>query len=314
MNLFSHLPECHVCRMPVAWKDGFIDADTGQICHSGKCRLKHYRKKQAKYMKTPIIYYGGKTRMLHHILPLIPDHFLYCEPFFGGGAVFFAKKPAKLETINDKLGYVVNFYKVLKTDYASLKTMVDATLYSREDFNTANSVFKNKDQHSNCELAWAFWFLSNFSYTNKISGGLRYSNDYNTIPAKILSKKKESFTKLLQERIENTLIENKDALEIIESRNNENCFMYIDPPYPMAHQGQYTGYTYNDLKELIVQLKSFKGKFLFSNYADDLLLDTARQNQWNYKTFDFHNNGVRHDNRKKTECLIWNYNNQEKLF
>lgn len=45
-NLFSRFPECHVCRLPVTWKDGFIDQDTGQISHHGKCRLEHYRQKQ----------------------------------------------------------------------------------------------------------------------------------------------------------------------------------------------------------------------------------------------------------------------------
>ena len=38
-------------------------------------------------MKTPISYYGGKQSLLKHILPLIPKHKIYVEPFFGGGAV-----------------------------------------------------------------------------------------------------------------------------------------------------------------------------------------------------------------------------------
>jgi DNA adenine methylase len=43
-------------------------------------------------MKTPITYYGGKQNLISTILPLIlKDKNLYCEPFFGGGAVFFAK-------------------------------------------------------------------------------------------------------------------------------------------------------------------------------------------------------------------------------
>lgn len=42
-------------------------------------------------MKSPIIYYGGKTSMIPHILPLIPEHEVYTETFFGGGAIFWAK-------------------------------------------------------------------------------------------------------------------------------------------------------------------------------------------------------------------------------
>ena len=43
-------------------------------------------------MKPPFSYYGGKQLMAPIILPLIPRHKLYCEPFTGGAAIFFAKK------------------------------------------------------------------------------------------------------------------------------------------------------------------------------------------------------------------------------
>ena len=47
--------------------------------------------------KTPITYYGGKLNMLQHILPNIPEHKIYTETFFGGGAVFFAKEKVESE-------------------------------------------------------------------------------------------------------------------------------------------------------------------------------------------------------------------------
>lgn len=52
-------------------------------------------------MKTPISYYGGKQNMLKRILPLIPRHTQYVEPFFGGGAVFWAKPESEVEVVND---------------------------------------------------------------------------------------------------------------------------------------------------------------------------------------------------------------------
>lgn len=39
-------------------------------------------------MKTPISYYGGKQKLISKILPLLPEHTLYTEPFIGGGAVY----------------------------------------------------------------------------------------------------------------------------------------------------------------------------------------------------------------------------------
>ena len=50
-------------------------------------------------IKTPISYYGGKQAIIHNILPLIPAHDIYTETFFGGGTVFFAKDPVKVEVL-----------------------------------------------------------------------------------------------------------------------------------------------------------------------------------------------------------------------
>jgi len=88
-------------------------------------------KKEVKIkIKTPITYYGGKQKMLKYILPLIPKHSIYTEAFFGGGAVFWGKQPARVEFINDHNGEVINFYRVLKNNFAELKKEINATLHS----------------------------------------------------------------------------------------------------------------------------------------------------------------------------------------
>jgi DNA adenine methylase len=72
-------------------------------------------------LKTLLSYYGGKQQLAPAILGLIPEHRIYCEPFLGGAAVFFAKEPSKVEIINDCNGEIVNFYEVLKRDYSALE-------------------------------------------------------------------------------------------------------------------------------------------------------------------------------------------------
>jgi DNA adenine methylase len=69
------------------------------------------------WQRTPISYYGGKQTMLPHILPLIPEHTIYTETFFGGGAVFLAKQSVKTEIINDFNANVYTFYKVLQNRF-----------------------------------------------------------------------------------------------------------------------------------------------------------------------------------------------------
>lgn len=91
-------------------------------------------------MKTPITYYGGKQTMVKILLSLIPPHNLYCEPFFGGGALFFAKPKSETEVINDKNGEVVNFYKIVQTKFPALEKEIRSTLHSRELFKNARVV------------------------------------------------------------------------------------------------------------------------------------------------------------------------------
>ncbi|EOW3614417.1 DNA adenine methylase, partial [Escherichia coli] len=57
---------------------------------------------------------GGKRRLAKHILPLFPEHTMYVEPFCGGAALFFMKKPSRAEIINDINSDIVNLYRVVK--------------------------------------------------------------------------------------------------------------------------------------------------------------------------------------------------------
>ena len=70
-------------------------------------------------MKTPISYYGGKQMLSSLILGLIPEHRIYCEPFFGGGALYFHLEPQDA-IINDINAKLIGFYDGVKNDYPHL--------------------------------------------------------------------------------------------------------------------------------------------------------------------------------------------------
>ncbi|MDR1347573.1 MAG: DNA adenine methylase [Prevotellaceae bacterium] len=109
--------------------------------------------------------------MLNIILPLIPEHALYCEPFCGGGAVFFAKKQSKVEVINDTNLEAVNFFAVVKTKFGELKKIISQTLHSRDAHRRANVIYNNPDMFDSVQRAWAFYTLANQSYNNDLKAG-----------------------------------------------------------------------------------------------------------------------------------------------
>ena len=56
---------------------------------------------------------GGKRQLLDTILPLIPPHTRYYEPFVGGAAVLLGLRP-EYAVINDFNAELINSYKVIR--------------------------------------------------------------------------------------------------------------------------------------------------------------------------------------------------------
>ena len=76
-------------------------------------------------MNLPLKWHGGKYYLASKIVGLMPSHLHYVEPFFGGGAVLFAREPEDdglwlfpnkgvSEVVNDINGSLINFWRVLQ--------------------------------------------------------------------------------------------------------------------------------------------------------------------------------------------------------
>lgn len=128
-------------------------------------------------LKTPITYYGGKQMMLPQIIPKIPPHKTYIEPFFGGGAIFWGKEPSDAEVVNDLNSNLITFYKVLKYDFDGLKTMVDETFHSRAQHKEADDIYENPGEKDDLRTAWAVWVQTNMSFGSMIGAGFGYDRN-----------------------------------------------------------------------------------------------------------------------------------------
>ncbi len=258
-------------------------------------------------MKTPITYYGGKQGMVRHILPLIPPHVTYVEPFVGGGAVFWAKEPSKLETINDLNGDVVNFYRVLKTRARALKKMISGTLHSRLEYKRSRGILKSKNA-SELKRAWAFWVMTQQGFNSKIdTWGFGVSGTQTVLSTK---NKREFFEKNWQkyaERLSAVQVECNDALYLIKVYDRPTTFFYIDPPYIGTNCGHYNGYSVADFQNLIEVLRGLSGKFLLS--CGDKGAELIRQNgmEWREKQFQRRLCASKDNRRPRTEYLWANY-------
>lgn len=261
-----------------------------------------------KTIKTPLSYYGGKQRLLSKILPLIPDHHLYAEPFCGGAAVFFGKKPSNVEVLNDTNKELINFYQVAQNHFTELERMIRVTLHSRRLHKDAQVVYEHPHLFSEIKRAWAVWALCTQSFASQLNGGFGYERKTNTIAIKIHNKRL-AFTEEIAERLQQVQLEYTDAVYLIQSRDMEEAFFYCDPPYFNSDCGHYGGYTIEHFERLLQTLAAIKGKFLLSSYPSDMLTNYTKTQGWYTKTYEtsIAINGKRRKVKKKTEVLTANY-------
>jgi DNA adenine methylase len=258
--------------------------------------------KEKIQLKTPIIYWGGKQKMLDYILPLIPKHGIHTEAFFGGGAVFWANEPAKVEFINDKNAEIINFYRVLKLNFQELKREIDATLHSEFQQKQAKAIYLHPEGQDEVKRAWAVWTLSHQSFYSILDNTWKCSKS-RAMGSRIQARK-ESFTDVYSKRLERTSVFCRDALDVIRKADREDAFHYIDPLYFNADMGHYGGYTVDDFERFLQLLKTVKGKFMLSSYPSDILSVYADKSGWKMTELDLPRSG---GGGRKTEVLTMNY-------
>lgn len=186
---------------------------------------------------------GGKRRELKHVLELMPGEFdNYCEPFVGGGAVWF-----NLENNSNLIGDfntdVINFYKVVKNhgkkfiddlnsfaiDYKKLINKIKPKM--REDYKPLADQYyywRDTDFTSDYDIAKRFYILRNLSF----SGMLRYNKKgkYNVPYGYYKNFKFLEWNNDYEKLFHNTEFLNTDWKNTV-SKVSGNSFVFLDPPY-----------------------------------------------------------------------------------
>jgi DNA adenine methylase len=99
--------------------------------------------------------------LARRIVSLFPPHRVYLEPYFGSGAVLFAKTPAPIEIVNDLDGSVVAFFEMLRDRPGDLERVCRLTPYARDEYEAADLGDPGIDT---LERARRFWVRVNQSF------------------------------------------------------------------------------------------------------------------------------------------------------
>jgi DNA adenine methylase len=199
---------------------------------------------------------GGKTRLLRHLLPFVPEDFNgYFEPFLGGGAVFFAirgraRGPIVLSDLNEDL---INIWQIVRDQP---EAFLDA-LAAYEGKNDEESYYEVREAQTPTEPIHR---AARFAYLNQTAwNGLWRVNRWGgfNVPwgnRPFRGYDSDSLTRL-SEVLQGVRIDIADFRDVLQ-RPSRGDFVYLDPPYlPVSDTSKFSGYTEKrfraaDLEEL----------------------------------------------------------------
>lgn len=272
-------------------------------------------------MRTPITYYGGKQLLANTIIAMMPTHRVYCEPYFGGGAVFFAKGKSPCEVINDIDDRIVTFYDVCQDEtlFIRLQKKIQNTLNAEREFLRADKLWRNTSlAKDRVELAWAVWLLCNMGYGGSPLGGWKWDNGTSgSHSGVVMDNYRNQFTYKVHERLKLVQISCRDAIKVIRQRDTEDTFFFLDPPYPGCVQKHYSGFSFDQFQELLDVLSTIKGKFILCNFTSDILEEYVNKYCWHTIVKDMALRVANHTTagaKRKQEVMVYNYELENKLF
>jgi DNA adenine methylase len=189
------------------------------------------------HLKPLVKWSGGKGDEIKFFEKYMPKDFdIYLEPFIGGGSVYFYLNPKKA-VINDIHKDLIDLYRCIAN--GKNKDIYD---FMKENNNDETTYYKIRDEmliNDDLDNAKRFYYQRKTCFR----GMLRYNKNgkfnipfgkYKSINYNELLN--DNYEKLLQK----TIILNENFDYVFQNYNNENNFMFLDPPY----DSEFTNYGY----------------------------------------------------------------------
>ena len=238
-------------------------------------------------MKRPVLrYHGGKYRISDWIISFFPEHSCYVEPFGGGASVLMNKPRVGTEIYNDLDGDVVNLFRVLRDreSAAELAHRLKFTAFSRQEFDESYDVPNDSVDQARKLIVRSFLGHGSDSATRRSQGGFRTKRssggDFTRSPAMEFAEYPDVVMEF-HRRLCGVVIENKNAVELIQQFDSDRTLIYVDPPYVLSSRSLIKGsanskngyrheMTDDDHRLLAETLHSCKGAVVLSGYPTDL--------------------------------------------
>lgn len=254
-------------------------------------------------MNSFISYLGGKSKLVARLLPMIPPHATYVEPFAGASWLFFARdEPSKAEVLNDINSELITLYRCVQNHLEEFVRYFRWTLIAREEFGRL--IRERPDTLTDIQRAARFYYILRNAFGSKYdspSFGTRVAR-----PPSLNLLRIEEELSAAHLRLSRVYLENLPYAELIARYDRQDTFFYIDPPY-WDCEGMYGSGVFfkSDFARLSSILVGLQGKFLLS------INDTPEVREV-FKGFAMQEVRTRYsilkkEERKVGELLVMNY-------
>ena len=223
---------------------------------------------QGKLLNSPFKWVGGKSRLRKFIIPIIPPHTCYVEPFGGAAWVLFGKERSPVEVLNDIDQELITFFRVVRDQPGELIAAFEWELASRAEFNRLAEL--DTSTLDDVQRAHRFYYLIMAGWGGeaaypRFQTSIRDGGHGNRLigALKTLRQRLEP----IHSRLQTVIIENLDWRDCIGRYDNPDTVMYLDPPY--LRNGANYKFNMRGEKEhqaLAEQLKDSRSRWILSSY------------------------------------------------
>jgi DNA adenine methylase len=198
---------------------------------------------------------GGKRRLAPQILPLLPEHTCYVEPFAGAAAMFFAKAPVKVEVLNDVNGDLVSLYRVVQHHLDEFVRQFRWALTSRQLYAWLQET--RPETLTDIQRAARFFYLQKCGFGGKVNG--QTFGTATTAPSRLNLLRIEEDLSAVHLRLHQVFIEHLDWANCIERYDRPHTLFYLDPPY-WGTEGYGVDFGLEQYDRMAELLRTIKGK------------------------------------------------------
>ena len=173
---------------------------------------------------------GGKRTLAQAILKFAPDQYgTYYEPFFGGGAVFFALQPVK-SVLSDANLELINAYMHIRDHREELLNAMRLLNNSEDDYYLVRASSPGTPLSRAARTLYLTRLAFNGIHRVNLQGHFNVPYGHKTH----LSTIDEGHLIRVSKALRNAIFRSGDFQEITRVANSGD-FIYFDPPYTVAH-------------------------------------------------------------------------------